>query len=309
MEIQEFKNKLKENLCNGSLRNVFQQLLDRFDKRSVNYNTLISLVAEHKNLDDKVIAGTVDYTKENLHLAQIRGRLLRLIDNTEPSDYLSNEQPHKDDIEIGLKELPTKVLISMGKMTLAEVKERLNNHSALIEEQNSNLKNAREQKEILALEAMNKLKSLQKSRNSNIRIYKKYLKDFVFAFKGFDKEIERMADVINRVNEDAGMLCLFQIQSAFEKNNFDLEGFEELLALSNRLISQFDKVIPVLNERIEKEKLNLLLFKEEVKVFEIKSRMKKSINAKILLKDSFIQFADEWQTIHDVILLYHNRLD
>ena len=88
MQAQELKNKFKESLRDEGLSNVFQQLLDKFNKQSTKYNTLILLVAEHKNLDEKSIAGVIDYTIEKFHLAEIRGRLLRFIDSTEPSDYV-----------------------------------------------------------------------------------------------------------------------------------------------------------------------------------------------------------------------------
>ena len=309
MQAQELKNKFKESLRDEGLSNVFQQLLDKFNKQSTKYNTLILLVAEHKNLDEKSIAGVIDYTIEKFHLAEIRGRLLRFIDSTEPSDYVSNAQTHNDEIEIGLKDLSTKVLISIGKMTIEEVKKRLKNHSSLMNEQNINFKKAEENKEILARAAMNKLHALKKSRSNNLRLYKNYLKDFAFAFKDFDKEIKKMAEVLNLVSEDMAMLCLFQIQGAFAEKSENNEDFEELINVSHKLVLQFDTLIPFLSERIENEKLNLLRYNDEAKIFEIKSRMRKSIDAKILLKDSFCQFADEWRTIHNMILYYQKELN
>lgn len=308
MQTQEFKNKLKKSLCDDNLAIVFQKLLGRFNENSTKYNTLILLVREHRDLDEESIAGIIDYTKEKFHLANIRGRLLKFIDTTEPSDYVSNEQPHKNEIEIGLKDLPTKVLISMGKMTLEEAKKRLKNHLSLLKEQNTNFKKAEENKEILARAAMNKLLALKKSRSINLNVYKKYFKDFTFAFKGFDKEMKRLAEVLNSVREDSVMLCLFQIQSAFAENSVNHEEFEELICLSHNFIFQFDKLNPLMSERIEAEKLNLLRYKDKAKIFKINGRIKKSIESKILLKDSFRQYVDEWRAIHDVILYYQKNL-
>jgi len=305
MDIQNFKNKIKKNFSKADgLPKVLNKLHEKFNKSSEKYNTLLLLTAEHKKLDDNLIKGLIEYEKENIHLAKIRGRLLKFIDMIDASDIIQNETIKERSIEIGITDLPTKVVFAIGEMTPELAKNRLIRLTESIKNQLETFTDAKNKKDRLGTKAMNKLTALNKSGNKDFRLYKKYLRKLFNAFKDLNTENIKMGEVFNSCSEEFSLLGLYQIQNAYAHNSLYGKNFDELLELSDLLVLDIDKGLPELAKKIKKNKRDFNQNKEQLARFQLKGKAKKTINSEIELRKSLLKFKEEWKIVHDIIQNY-----
>ena len=116
----------------------------------------------------------------------------------------------------------------MGKMTPEIAKSRLKEFGAILLLQAKNFKNVEEKKEVKGAKAKKKLEALKKINSKDIKLYKKYVKKFVDAFKPLSNETQKIAEVINSTREEFAILALYQVESAFSKGTLDTVSYTHL---------------------------------------------------------------------------------
>ena len=299
MNLEELKKKLKSDFLNKSLPVLLKQIVSDFDKNSERYDDLILIQADHKSLDNNIIRGIIDYNDENIHLAKIRGRLLRFIGNIELSDFNFGEQ--NLELQIGTKDLPSKVLVVIGKMTPEIAKSRLISHKEILIRQAESIKYAVKLKDNKAGKSFRKITALNNKNSGDFRLYKKYAKEFAKAFKPLTLTFKKLSKEINEISTEFGILGLYQIQTAYSVGKLNRGEILSFLDLIEEMTQEFKELDDLLKKRIEVEKLDLIENEKLTRVYGLKGPMKKSLNAKILLKESFIQFMQECETIKKVV--------
>ncbi len=300
---------IKDILAKDKISATVKKIEEVLNKKSPSFDLLILLNADHKRLDNDVIAGIVEYQQQQLHLAKIRGRLLMLINSLKHEDIVLSPPASNSGLDVGYKDFSVSTLIALKKLTPQIASNKFTEFSDRIQNQREKINIAYELKESRASNAYKKIIAMNKTGNNNMRLYRKYLLDFGAAFKELDGELTSMAKVFNTIRTDSTTLTLYQIQNAFSVGVFEQNEYDKMMSEIERMINQFSKTIIFLDEKTEKDKLTMMQNEDKLREFHLLKSLERSINAKIILSDSLNQFIKEWKITQEVIMVYEKEIN